>query len=305
MATLAVFRRELGPQIGPYAVQVTSDEAIGLDPGRWIINRHASSPAARVDGAPVTFWDGAWASVVTGAQAGQARRVVGSVPSLGALVASAPFGGTLAVGVEVEVGAWPVKRQHDRVGVNDLINMAIRHLSYRDEVPLTVTLATEYALTTWVNWLTQERLLDVLIASPVTDYPPIPLRVPAWEYVQNAELPKLRLSAPLTAATGTLTLVVRRPADTWIRASGGSWAETAPGVGLSAEGDEAKAHIPDVVLVGRLFAHRVQAETAPTAEERERHRGIANDLLAECRQLEAWDTTRDVTELPASLERAA
>ena len=58
------------------------------------------------------------------------------------------------------------------------MNISLRHLSIRDEIPLTVTLLTEYALTTWAAWLTQERLLDVLIASPVTGYPPIPNSTP-------------------------------------------------------------------------------------------------------------------------------
>lgn len=292
---LSTYRADLAKAAGPWGSFTTAAVATGPDPGRFAIMGDLAgiNPAER--------WVGAWMSVVSGAQDGSARRVVWSVPEHGLLVADAPFGGTLQTGVTVEVSALPAVRRHDVPGWRDLVNDALRHLAYPDRITLATTVGTQtYALTAHTQWLDRpERLIEVYGRARLTNYDRLPA-TQRWRLTFDGGVPTLRFTDRVYGATFELETL--RPAVSLIND-----AEAADGLFLDT--NTAMAPRTDVIVAGLVFYHRACANGATGAppEEREKHRALYEQQLAEARRLASWDHLADSLpdRLPETRQEAA
>ncbi len=150
-----------------------------------------------------------------------------------------------------------------------LINQALALIDREDTLSIAVTTATDYALTTWKDWIAEDRIrrtpdggFDVREPAPISGLPAVPNPVRTWQFFADGELPKLRTVAPFSAATGTLEVSVRRPSDTWISVSG-TWAESS--VGLLNLADNALPPVSHVVPVFLMLAYRSLMNRQPGA----------------------------------------
>jgi hypothetical protein len=216
-------------------------------------------------------YDGAWAYIATGTAKGEQRRVRvgGYAPSTGTLTVWPLFSPTPAQYDEAEItrlfpaienagGTSDVSNATD-TSYRALINRGLGRLAVRDRLPIATTAGTyAYSLVT-TSWLDRDaRLLGALEPDASGA-----LTVPAdWRGVRlrlDAETPYLEVRVPFT---GTLTLDVIRPAVSWIKV-GAVWGESAVGVGLVADTDEAPVSLDDAVAAGLMEAYEVLMNRSP------------------------------------------
>lgn len=151
---------------------------------------------------------------------------------------------------------------------HSLINQALSLIDVEDTLSVSITSNADHSLATWVHWIADERIrrrpdgtLDVR-ESRGANTAPIAVPGRGWEYVADANTPKLRARVPFAVTSGTLEVHVLRPADTWI-AVGGTFAEST--AGLTAESDQALPPVRDVVRVFLLLAYRALLNRQPGA----------------------------------------
>jgi hypothetical protein len=214
--------------------------------------------------------DGQWLYFQTGANAGSGRRVQGAghVASTGTTTYTPPTTAASGAGDIIELTAlFPIGAEAPNVtNYRRLVNAALRKILLHDRISLAATTVQSYSLATWAAWLDRpERLLRVLETGPTAGVP----EDASWRQprlVLDGESPALELATPFAAATGGgLTLSVARPADTWIKPSGGAWGESA--VGLAVDADEAQPSVEDVMTATLVEAYQVLAtreQSAPT-----------------------------------------
>ena len=251
MPTLLALRQALARAMGDLEVVGTTSAT-----GTTVVSPSLQNATAN---ASTGRYNGHWLYVSTGTGIGQQRVVTtnGYDPATGTLTVNTAWA-TNPSASTLEISRWFPAIPEVLVGTTDyrtIINRALSMLVVPDEITLSVTTSDEYALTTWQAWLDRpERLVRVLEPSPLASRAPIEVPPRGWELVLDAQLPKLRTQRPFSASTGNLTLQVRRPANTWI-AVASTWGESA--VGLSADTDEAKPTVADVVTVALAEAYQV------------------------------------------------
>lgn len=143
--------------------------------------------------------------------------------------------------------------QSDDLSYRTIINRALALLALPDRVRLTITRDYAYSTTTW-PWLDRPERLRRILEPGVRGDRPVDASWRGWDLVLDANTPIIEFDVPFEAATGTLTLEVSRPANTWI-ATGGVWAETAPSSGLVNDTDQTLAEIEDVLPAAKMIAY--------------------------------------------------
>lgn len=255
MPTLAAYRRALWAALDDGMAHFVF---AGRGDGAQVRELADSTP-----GASVHRYDGAYAYLASGAGANQQRRIVnGSFdPATGDFDVELSWAAP-APGDEVEITHLFACTGYPQTGAGvspedvsylGLVNMALRRLWVPDRVTLTFA-GTASADTSSLPWLDRpERLVAVLEPAPVASFPPVPADWRGPRLVADGTTPVLQLDRPYA---GTLTLEVRRPADTLI-----SGVESA--VGMTTEGQTALAQVADVVAVGLAEAYRALMNRTP------------------------------------------
>ncbi len=205
--------------------------------------------------------DGRGVYVASGPGAGQFRRVrIGGYEPSGRLTIDGVWQTIPTLGSIVELsGLFPPITETNETSYQVLINAALKRLLVPDRITLPITTANSYGLLSW-PWLDrEERLLGIYEPGPTGL-----LEVSAmWRRPKlrlDADLPVLEFRVPFLTATGSITLDVLRPADTWI-AVNGVWQESV--LGLYSETDQAIPSEQDVRDVALMEAYLVLAHRSP------------------------------------------
>lgn len=258
----------------------------------------------------------AWVHVpTTPAPKQQQVTATGLTSASGTITVGSAFGSSInsATAFEVSTRLALIDGGNKTAGIslNQCVNLALQHLLVPDELTVAITTSDEIALTTWQGWLDRvDRLRAVLEPSPVSGRAPIDA---SWRFrsdepllTLDAELPKLRLEVPFSTATGSLTLQVLRPAETWLRISS-TWTEMTPGTGMTAETDETKVDLAHIRAAGKVFAYQAMAE-ARSGARRGEYQAQYEAALADARKLRYWDASRDKLQpppAPAAMQQEA
>ncbi len=292
MPTLTQYRRALLEGIGGGGVYTT--DAIGSTTTLVCAGAFKSSVL------PADHLDNAWIYVALSTFPRQHRVAAnGLAPSTGTITLAGALGAGVIADVPFELSALlPLIDQGSKtpgISLTQCVNLALRHMLVPDELTVAIPASAEVSLAT-LTWLDRvDRLRAVLEPSPVANGAVIDA---SWRFrpgepllTLDAELPKLRLTAPFGTATGNLTLQVLRPAETWLKV-GGTWGEVAPGTGMTAESDEGKLDLPSVVIAGKVFAYQSLAQSRSGARRAE-YQAKYEAALAEARALRYWDSSMD------------
>ena len=190
---------------------------------------------------------------------------------------------------------------NNEIGSDDdyrtLINRALRRLLVPDRVALSITTGEEYATTTW-PWLDRpDRLVRVLEPPPVGTRA-IDSSWRGWSLTLDAQTPVLEVDVPFLTATGSITLEVLRPANTWIK-TGATWAETPVSSGLLNDTDEAIPGIEDVLPVALMEAYRALVNRSPGRPNGNWSKLFA-DARTEARKTRYYDITSERQDEPVA-----
>ena len=202
-----------------------------------------------------------WLYVATGNGASRQYhvRTSGYVPSTGTVTIAPPFVVQPVATDQVEltklfpcISNAPTSDQSPSMGADyrTLINRALARLYVPRALGLTITTADTYTTGVTYPWLDRmERLarddqgrISIREPSPVAGRAPVSSAWRNWELVESGTGTVLQTRTPFASATGTLSVDVLSPADTFI-----SGAESA--VGLLSDTDTALAPVEDVVAV--------------------------------------------------------
>lgn len=283
--TLGTLRQALGLRLGPYAATKTTVQATGPDPARWAICgglTQAFLPSLRADGAGPERFAGLWALVTSGSQIGERRRVVHAVPELGALAMDAPFSGTLATSVSLEV-SWPLPgvATQDVPGLDDMIRLGLRDLWVPDRISkTTVANAQSYSMSAQAEWLRdRSQITAVYDPTRATGAPRRPTSR-RWDLNLDGGVPTFELLDRGYPVSGfTFQIGVLRPGHTLVS---GAESSTGP-TGIS---DAVIAEQDDAVTVALLHAYRWLAGWRELPDgERRRYADLIAPQEAACRRL--------------------
>lgn len=252
--TQTTYRRLLGRRLArAYAVYTTTALPTTADRRRLVqIDRLIEGAA------PTSAWSGRHLYVATGTQAGHQTSVLPEtfVGSLGMLAVGRRFAQPLAAGSEVELsGSLPARQYGDWPCLNDCINEALGSLPIHLVVAVqAVSGQARYPLSALPRQFRRPDALEVLYPTPSLSEESVVharrVRRTSWSIVYDGEAPYLDLVHGF--GTGqTFSVVMRRPASTWIK-SGGAWG--ASSVGLTDDTDEAVYDAETVVNVALPIA---------------------------------------------------
>lgn len=296
MPTRREYRRALGYRIGDYGVYKTT--SVGNVGGTTVICADAFRSDTSPGLLPDTHLAYAWVYMPDMAFPNQRRALKSGLAQNGTITLEAPLGQQAQTTSWVEISRLLPPSNTLTAGIGQSVEGCVieglRHLLIEDEFTLSITTSDEYSLSSYRFLDRQARLTAVKEAAPVAGRAPIDSSFRGWELVLDAELPKLRCRMPFATATGSITLHVRRPADTWL-ATSGVWAADTDGLG--AEADEAVPEIAEVVTAALPFAYLAILESRSGAARAE-YLARYQQALAEARNLAHWDHTRD--QLPAA-----
>lgn len=275
-ASLKAYRRALASALGPFGVYPITGAATGGDAARAILSSGLADDQEARD-----YFAGSYAYVATGAQAGNQRTVLAESYEgpLGSLLVSSPFAAVLAIGSEVELSSpLPAKRHLNRIGLNDLVNEALRALPVIHRVALVATSESttgQAAATYRLDSLPFPVRGVTEVYGPVSTANGLPRPTgQRWSFRQDAHAPTLELTSPF-AVGKTFWVDLVRPADTWIK-SGAAWGDST--VGLSGDSDLALYDVDTVVNQAKPLAYERLANLfPPDSKERAEYLLLARD----------------------------
>lgn len=222
--------------------------------------------------ASTKLFDGRWAFVEKDDTTPQQRRVRpnGYAPSTGTLTIYPDWTANPTSADELEVTSlFPVIADVDAfTDYRTLINRALGLLLISDELAPSITTSDEYTLS--ATWLDREGRfgrcphgrLDVREPNPANlSRTPVDACWRNWRFMRDGDIARLRVGVPFGTATGSITLGLLRPADTWIKPSGGAYADSA--VGLVLDGDEAQVDLDEVLPIALMLAHEATSARQP------------------------------------------
>lgn len=267
-ATLQTLRRTLARSLDDLAVytvaSATASTIVSLK-----LNNNTSSASTKL-------FDGRWIFCEVADTTPQQRRVRpgGYAPATSATT------GTLTVfpdwtatipssSDEVEVTSlFPmIPDVHADTDYRTLINRSLALLLLDDEIAQAVTSgATAVVPTaTWLDRAQRFRVcpdhgrIDVREPSPVTGFRAQDACWRGFRFERNGDTSTLRWDSTFTA-NGDLTLFVQRPANTWLKAAGGSYAD---GTALTLDADEAAVETEEVLPVALMLVYEALAARQP------------------------------------------
>lgn len=232
--SLRVARRDIADQIGELAVvTVTTAASTSTSPDAA---RQMISLGLQADGLDPLRFDGFWAYVVDGDQAGEVRRVLGATyqGGWGDLLLDRPFSAPLAAGTEVELtdslpaGGTSGGRWLSIKTINDIIVEACKRLPVEAVISLTGDGTRSLSLADYA-FVESAEDVDMLRDR----YPGLASTDPTERSPYNWEVrgdgATKTLITDLTYASGeTVEVVVRRRAHTLVRVAG-TWASSTTG----------------------------------------------------------------------------
>lgn len=233
--SLLTYRRDFQAQLGRFVVNTTSTAASDLVSFTCasLVSSNASS----------STFQGAWAylNASTGANLAGQRQIAttsGYDADNGAFTVARAFSTSVASGVGFEISTRLPAITDDlgMIGAREIINDVLLTIPPIDLLPVTgVTNQSAYDVTTTYPWLLDKwSILGIYFQDTGDDYPK-PTGM-AWDWLYDADSPKLLLpSEPFTTGQ-TFYLKAHRPAQTWVKTSG-TWAADTDG--LNNDSDEA------------------------------------------------------------------
>jgi len=250
--TRATIRERLAETLGYFASGTVTTLAASLEAERYIL-----SSSMRSDGTPPEHFDGLFAYIRDGAQAGAQRRLVngGWDGPVGSLMVDYPYDAALTAGTGFELSVLPAEAYQGLSGLNDLINLGLEQLPVIDKVSVTVTATssvtdTQYDLSGYAWPIKSVRAVYYSRTSTTSDSR---LMAPhTWVFDQDAESPMLSFVGGPPASVGdAFEVEVLRPANTRIRQSG-AWGDAT--TGMTADDDECLYDALTVVNMARPIA---------------------------------------------------
>lgn len=235
MVSLLVYRRAIQAELGPFVVNTVTTAGSDL-----VSFTCSSLVSANANAA--TFKNGwAYLNAATGANLAAQRAVAntsGYDPDNGSFTVSRAFATTVTAGVGFEVSTRLPAITDDlgQIGVREIVNDVLLTLPPLDLLPVTgVTAQSAYDVTTAYPWLTEkDSVLGIYFQDTGDDYPK-PTGI-GWDWLYDADSPRLLLPSEPFITGQTFYLKARRPAQTWVK-TGGSWAADTDG--LQNDSDEA------------------------------------------------------------------
>ncbi len=293
VATLAQIRTALGRRLddmGEFLVSASAANTVTI-----------TNLASSYTGTSSSQMNGAWLYHLASNGATQQRYVTtgGWSPTTGVLTLELGWTSLPAVNDQIKVThLFPcIESVAVATSYRTLINLGLGKLLVPDRVSVSLTDAETASLATWAAWLDRPERLRRVLEPPVSGTRPVSAGWRNPELVLDGQTPSLEIDAPFT---GTLTLEVLRPANTWIAVSS-SWAEST--VGLTNDSDQAAVSVEDAVTVALVEAYQVLMQRhvgQPHGNYAQRYA----DARAEAMKLRMYDATRDRAAGPQPQEAA-
>lgn len=304
-ASRTTYRRAFGAELA--CLLLTS--ASGSTGSSGTINLFGELASSELTAKSVAYQ---WAYVPSLTVIPQARIAQGGLnATTGVVTLEASLDSVVPSGAEVEL--WTLLpgdgAHHAHLGgrsANGLVSGALDHLYVLDD-SASVSLAygqRDYSLATWAALLDRaNRLVDVRVANSTGNTTDSTFHT--WEVRETPSGPTLHVREPYAFASGSYqaTLVIERPASTWVKV-GGVWTDRLGSTrGLTAESDEAAPAVNDVVavmtwLLYRMLARRNQGQARATYE------ALAADQLAVCRRIRGFEVGNEQPTQPAAVGAA-
>lgn len=170
---------------------------------------------------------------------------------------------------------------------NTFIARGTSRLLVPAKITIPITASHSYSLATWSRWLKYPERLIRVSEPDALGYEPRDAAWRGWRLVLDAQSPRLVFNRPFESASGSITLDVLRPANSWVLTSG-TWAESSTGMVLDLEEIEVELNAAvAATLVEVCEALLARQQGAPVGRWKEIHDAALVDLRA----LKAWDRT--------------
>lgn len=267
MPTRLSYRRNLGPQIGPYGAFTTT--------GGGSTTAAICTDVFRSTELPTSHFAYDWLYWPSSAAPSLARITkTGLDPSAGTITLDRALGSSIGAGQGIELSA---RLPSDRGGadaddatvirsLNDCLNEAARHILVRRtySLPL-VNNQHEYSLPVWLD--RPGRLLDIwqpnatgtrTVSAADNGHP--------WELRGGASgvyVLHFRVPYRFSGGSHSLTLDVVSPADRYIKI-GGTWTETT--AGMTSDSDECMVEVKELNKVALALAYQTLRDTRSGAD---------------------------------------
>lgn len=228
--SLTTYTHRLARTLGYFASGTVTTLAASLEAERYVI-----SSSMRSDMLPPEHWDGLFLSVLSGDQAGEARRLIngGYEGTNGVLTVDYPFDAALEVGDTFMVAVLPMAPYQGMTGLREIVNEALELLPVIDFVSLTVTAdddgvkETQYSLAGYPWPVRSVRAVYYPRTSTTTERR---REMPkCWAFEQNAESPVLAFRSLPADVGQAVEIQVVRPAHTRI-CQAGIWGDSLTGL---------------------------------------------------------------------------
>lgn len=143
---------------------------------------------------------------------------------------------TTSMGFEISTVMPAVTDELGEIGVREVVNDTLLSMPPLDLLPVSgVTSQSAYDVTTTYPWLTQKsQILGIYFQNTGDDYPKTTGY--AWDWLYDADAPRLLLPSEPFITGETFYLKAYRPAQTWIK-TGSTWGADTDG--LQNDSDEA------------------------------------------------------------------
>lgn len=286
---LLTYRRDIQSELGPFVVNTTTTAASDLLSFTCasLVSSNASS----------SHFQGGWAylNATTGANLAACRKiasVAGFDPDAGACTVSRAFATTVTadMGFEISLKVPAITDDFGVKGVREYLNETMLAQPPIDLLPVSgVTAQSAYDVTTTYPWLVRSDQILGIYFQNTNDEIPLPTAY-TWEWVYDVDTPKLFIPAEPFTTGQTFHLKVRRPAQTWIQQTGGTW--MADTDGLQYDTDEALPLRPIVKAQTLTSIYRWLGAQDGPAEYRDFYREREAFWAKKAYALQWWDAEK-------------
>lgn len=287
MVSLLSYRRAVMAELGPFVVNTTTtaaSDAFGITCSS-LVNANANA----------SQFQNCWVYLnATGANLSACRQVAttaGYDPDTGAFTVARAFATVVSSGVSFEISSKLPAVTDDLgvIGVREILNDVLRTMPPIDLLPVTGTTGqSAYDVTTTYPWLTEKsQILGIYFQDTGDDYPVATNHL--WDWLYDADAPKLLLPTEPYQTGETFYVKARRPAHTWIK-TGGTWAADTDG--LQDDSDEALPLLAVVKAQALSAAYRMLGAKDGPGEYVAYYRERESFWSAKAYAMRWWDEQR-------------